>query len=220
MNRPPVVSVASGLVRPRWRGVLHTWAFVASIPAAIVLLVLADDTRARVGVAVYGVCLIAVFGVSAGYHRLARTVRAQELMQRLDHATIFLMIAGTYTPVCLVVLPMTWWIPLLAVVWTGAVIGVGMKLIGTPRLSRWGTALYLVLGWSALVAIPRFVVSLTPAALGLMVLGGVLYTIGAVCFLLKRPDPLPRVFGYHEVWHAFTVLAGVAHFSMVAAVAA
>ncbi len=216
--KPLVISVASGLPRPRFRGWVHTWAFAVSVPAAIVLWFLADQPGARIGVGIYGVCLMAVFGVSAAYHRLAISERAQTIMQRFDHATIFLMIAGTYTPVCLVALPPRWWIPLLSVIWAGAVIGVGCKLLGSERIQGYSSSLYLVLGWVALVGLPSFVRHLSVSALGLMVVGGVLYTVGAIFFWLQRPDPAPLVFGYHEVWHVFTVLAGASHFAMVAVV--
>jgi hemolysin III len=216
----PVVSIATGLPRPTWRGLIHAWAFWLCIPAVVALLVSAGTPDGKLGVAIYGASLAAVYGVSAAYHRLAITERAQQIMRRLDHSMIFVLIAGTYTPVCLLALPPSWWIPLLAVVWSLTAVGVVVKLWGTGWIMKASNALYLVLGWLALVALPMFLRTLAAPVLGLMVLGGVLYTLGAIVFYLQRPDPNPMIFGYHEIWHAFTVAAGVSHFVMVALVIA
>lgn len=197
---------------------LHAWAFFVSIPAALLLVAVAGDVRSRVAVSIYGASLMAVFGVSAAYHRLAHSEVAQRRMQRLDHSTIYVMIAGTYTPVCLLAIPSRWGVPALAVVWTCAIGGIGLKLLGPPRLMRLSNGFYPLLGWAALVLSPVLVRSLSSSELLLLVGGGVLYTIGAVIFLRRRPDPMPSVFGYHEIWHAFTVLAGVAHFGLVTSV--
>ena len=184
------------------------------------LLVMADRPSARAGAAIFGASFMAVFGVSGAYHRLARTARAQRLMRRLDHSMIFVLIAGTYTPVCLLALPRSWWVPLLAVVWSLAAVGIALKLWGSGRVMVVSNSLYLLIGWLALIALPSFLRTVPPAALLLMLLGGVLYTVGAVLFFLRRPDPNPVVFGYHEVWHTFTVLAAASHFGMVALVVA
>ena len=160
--------------------------------------------------------MAALYGSSAAYHRLARTERSQRIMQRLDHSMIFVLIAGTYTPVCLLALPSTWAVPMLVVVWGFTVIGVMTKVTGTDRIMRISNSLYIVIGWLGVIALPVLLRTISPAALILLMLGGVLYTVGAVIFFLKRPDPNPAVFGYHEVWHSFTVLAGVSHFGMVA----
>ncbi len=213
-----VISVATGLPRPSWRGRVHAWAFALSIPAALLLVVLANGARSRVAVTVYGVSLMAVFGVSAAYHLLAHSEIAQRRMQRLDHSTIYVMIAGTYTPVCLIAMPQRWGIPALAVVWSCALAGILLKLIGPERWMRLSNAFYPILGWAALVLTPVLLRSLTGVELWLLIVGGALYTVGAVIFLRRRPDPIPSVFGYHEVWHAFTVAAGLAHFAMVASV--
>ncbi len=209
------ISVATGLPRPSWRGRVHSWAFFASIPAALALVMFADGVKTRVAVLIYGISLMAVFGVSAAYHRLAHSEAAQRRMQRLDHSTIYVMIAGTYTPVCLVALPPAWGISALSVVWACAIGGIALKLMGSERWMRWSNGFYPLLGWAALVLTPVLVRSLTAPELWLLVFGGALYSVGAVVFLRRRPDPLPQVFGYHEIWHAFTVAAGVAHFAMV-----
>jgi len=208
----------SGTHRPRWRGRIHIAAFAISIPAVVGLLVLSPDPRARLAAGAFGLSLIAVYGVSAAYHTLATTVRAQQIMRRADHSMIFILIAGTYTPVCLLALPRSWSIPLLAAVWTLTAIGVCTKVLSTGWLMRASNWLYVVMGWLAIVALPVMLRTLRPSVLTLMVVGGALYTIGAALFFLRRPDPHPEVFGYHEVWHTFTVLAGASHFAMVALV--
>jgi hemolysin III len=215
----PVVSIATGLPRPAWRGRIHTWAFWLSIPSVVMLGVFAGTPGGKLGVAVYGASLAAVYGVSAAYHRLARSDRAQLIMQRLDHSMIFLLIAGTYTPVCLLALPVAWWIPLLSAVWTLTIAGIAIKLWGTTGwIMKASNGLYIVLGWMALIAMPVFLRTVPGKAMMLMVLGGVLYTVGAVLFFLRRPDPNPMIFGYHEIWHVFTVAAGASHFGMIALV--
>lgn len=218
VTRLPAVSIISGTHRPRWRGRIHIGAFAVSIPAVAGLLVLSPDPRARIAAAAFGLSLIAVYGVSAAYHTLATTDRAQRIMRRADHSMIFVLIAGTYTPVCLLALPRSWSIPLLAAVWSLTAIGVGTKVLGTGRLMRASNGLYVVMGWLAIVALPVMLRTLRPSVLTLMVVGGVLYSIGAALFFLRRPDPHPEIFGYHEVWHTFTVLAGASHFAMVALV--
>lgn len=218
MSEHAVISVVTGLPRPAWRGRLHTWAFWVTLPAAIGLLFVAD--RGRVAVGLYGLSLAGVYGVSASYHRLARSVRAQHLMRRLDHSTIFLLIAGTYTPVCLTALERRQWLPLLSAVWGLSILGVGLKVWGPPSALRVTNALYVVIGWLAVLALPAFLRSVSGIVMALMIAGGLLYSVGALIFYLRRPDPNPIVFGYHEVWHAFTVVAGACHFAMVALVVA
>jgi hemolysin III len=214
----PVLSIITGLPRPTWRGRIHTWAFWATLPAVAALILAVDRLGARIGTAIYGASLVSVYGVSAAYHRLARSDRAQRMMRRLDHSMIFVLIAGTYTPVCLAALPPVTAAPLLMVVWGLAALGVAGKVWGTEGVMRATNSLYLVIGWLAVVILPVLWRALPPAALALLVLGGGLYTAGAVLFYLRRPDPAPTVFGYHEVWHAFTVAAGLSHFVMVALV--
>lgn len=218
MSDRPVLSFITGLPRPAWRGRIHTWAFWLTLPAVAGLVLEAHRLGGRIGAAVFGASLAAVYGVSAAYHRLARTERAQRLMRRLDHSMIFVLIAGTYTPVCLVGLPRRFGLPLLGAVWALAVVGIGAKVLGGRRLMRAGNSLYVVIGWLAVLALPVLLQALSPAVMTLLVVGGVLYTVGAVIFALRRPDPRPLVFGYHEIWHAFTVAAGLSHFAAVALV--
>lgn len=208
------------LERPSWRGVLHSWAFFASIPAGVLLIVFAAGAAGRTAASIYTATLLLVFGTSAAYHRLAHSLKARRVMQRLDHSMIFLLIAGTYVPLCLVALPLRWGIPLLASVSAIGLLGIVIKLTGTRRLHVLGYALYPVMGWGAVVAAPVLWDALTGMQLALVVAGGASYTIGLPVLLLKRPDPWPRSFGYHEVWHGFTVLAAVLHFGAVASMVA
>lgn len=212
--------MADGQLRPRWRGRLHFAGFLLSLPAGLALLWLADSVTAAIALLVYGLSLAALFGTSAAYHLLARTERAQQIMRRLDHSMIFVQIAGTYTPVCLLALPRGWGYPMLALIWVGATVGVSVKLLGGLRLLRISNALYIVMGWVSLLALPVIIAHLTTGEFVLLVIGGVIYTVGAALFYLQRPALNPTIFGYHEVWHVFTVLAAVAHFGMVWMVAA
>ena len=206
--------------RPAWRGVLHSWAFVASIPAGVLLIVFAAGAVERTAASIYTATLLAVFGTSAAYHRLAQSYRARRIMQRLDHSMIYLLIAGTYVPICIVALPPSWGIPLLATVGGLGMLGMIIKLVDLRRLHWLGYALYPVMGWAAIVATPALTTHLSTAQLTLIVAGGIAYTVGFPILLTRRPDPWPRTFGYHEVWHGFTVLAAVLHFGAVALVVA
>lgn len=206
--------------RPTWRGRLHAWTFFLAIPAGVLLIVFADRPSTRAAAAVYFGTLLLVFGTSAAYHRLAKTYRQREIMQRLDHSMIYFLITGTYVPICLVALPGTWGIPLLAAVGGLGLLGVVIKLAVIHRLHTLSYALYPVMGWAAVAVTPALTSHLSGLQLGLVVGGGVAYTLGFPVLLLRRPDPWPKVFGYHEIWHAFTVLAAVLHFTAVATVVA
>ncbi len=199
---------------------MHVGAFAAAIPAGVVLVLLADRPAARIAAAVYAATLLLGFGTSAAYHRLARSERARQVMQRLDHSMIYLLIAGTYVPICLLVLPPGWGIPILAVLGVAAVAGIVMKHVAFHRTRYVSGALYPVMGWLALVALPVLVDRLTPVQLALIVAGGVAYTVGFPILLIRRPNPWPRTFGYHEVWHSFTVVAAALHFAAVSDVVA
>jgi len=217
--RPTVFSVADGAPRPRWRGRLHLGGFLLSLPVIPAMVWLADSPTAVVGLVVYGLSLVGLFGTSAAYHLLARTHRAQRIMRRLDHSMIFVQIAGTYTPVCLLALPPAWGRPILVAIWASAALGVAVKLLAGDWLLQVSNVLYVALGWIAIVALPVIVANLSGGEFMLLVVGGVLYTIGAVLFYCQRPRLHPAVFGYHEVWHGFTVLAALAHLGMVWSVA-
>lgn len=214
------VAPAISLDRPVWRGKMHAWAFFAAIPAGILLIAIADGAAARVGAAIYAVTLLLLFGTSASYHRLAHSVRARLIMQRLDHSMIYLLIAGTYVPLCLVALPRNWGIPMLAVIGSLAVLGVVLKLAWFNGAQKVSYSLYIVMGWVALIAAPVLIDSLTLVQLGLIIGGGIAYTIGFPVLMRRRPDPWPATFGYHEVWHLLTVVAAGLHFAAVSDVVA
>jgi hemolysin III len=203
--------------RPVWRGRLHQIAFFVTIPAGFFLLAGATTAGARVAVAVYWASLAGLFGASASYHRLSRTPGRAKWLRRLDHSMIFVLIAGTYTPICLLVLPRVWGIPTLVVIWVTALAGVIMKMVRLTTVGGGGGSwLYIVMGWAAVAILPVLLTHLGPVRIALLAAGGALYTVGAVVLGRKRPNPSPRVFGYHEVWHACTIGAGACHFAMIA----
>ena len=206
--------------RPTMRGWLHAAAFCVAIPAGLVLLMAANGTSGVVAAAIYATSLLLVFGTSALYHRWHRDDQVRVWLQRLDHSMIYLLITGTYVPLCLVALPPQWGIPLLAVIGTIALTGILWKLFAFHRAQWFSTALYLVMGWAAIAASPALVQHLSTTQLVLVVAGGVAYTVGFPVLILNRPNPWPRSFGYHEVWHSFTVVAAGLHFAAVAAVVA
>jgi hemolysin III len=203
---------------PRLRGRLHQVAFFVSIPAGVVVVALARGRAATAVATIYAVGLTAVFGTSASYHRGGWTPSARRWMKRLDHAMIFVLIAGSYTPVTALALHGPWEALMLSLAWAGATIGIALKMVRPDGLRIVTAVLYMALGWLALVALPELLRAMTPPQAILMAAGGILYTVGAVVFALRRPDPRPAVFGYHEVWHAFMVAAAVCHYAMVALV--
>jgi hemolysin III len=200
--------------KPRMRGWLHTYAFFVSVAAAIVLCTLAaidSGTATIVSSLIYGVTICGLFGVSALYHRRTWTSRGNEVMRRLDHSMIFLFIAGTYTPFCVMLLPPAKATVILSIVWAGAVLGVGMKMI-TPHAPRWlSTPLYILLGWVAIFVLPDILRAGGVTAFVLMLAGGAFYTIGAVLYAIRKPNPWPKTFGHHEFFHACTLFAAVCH---------
>lgn len=202
-------------VKPRMRGTLHQIAFFVSVPAGIALIVLANTGKARFAAVVFATGLAGVFGASAAYHRVAWSVPARKRMKRLDHSMIFVLIAGTYTPLCLLALSGAWSVVMLATVWAGAITGIVMKQFNVDGLRRVSGFLYITLGWISIVTLPQLFHTMSVAAFTLVVVGGLLYTVGAIVFAVKRPDPNPAVFGYHEIWHAFTAGAGLCHYSAV-----
>lgn len=175
----------------------------------------ARNTSARISALIYVVGLLAVFGTSAAYHRLAHSYRARTIMQRLDHTMIYVLIATTYVPICIIALPPSWGIPTLSIVGVLGVFGMLLNLIAPNRLPKVGLALYLIMGWMAVVAGGALVDSLTTTQLALIVAGGVAYTAGFPVFFARWPDPWPKTFGYHEIWHLFTIVAAVLHFAAI-----
>lgn len=170
------------------------------------------------GAVIYAVGLTALFGVSGLYHRLRWSPPWRARLKRLDHGAIFVMIAGTYTPLCLVVLGGVLGTVMLVSVWIGAVVGIVLAAVGIAERRFIGGTCYVALGWAAVAAAPTLVQQLTTTQLTLVVAGGVLYTVGVIVLGSKRPDPFPRVFGYHEVWHVMVVAAAVCHFIVIESV--
>ena len=205
-------SVTPADERPLWRGWMHVAAFVLAIPGGTLLIIAANGAAATVAASIYAAGLLLGFGTSAGYHRLAVRPRTQAIMQRLDHSMIFVLIAGSYTPICLLGLPTSWGIPLLCVVWAGAAVGILLKQFAFERLRILEYALYPILGWIVVIAAPQLMRGMSATALALLLAGGVLYTVGIPVLARERPNPWPRTFGYHEIWHTFTVAAGACHF--------
>ena len=210
-----LVTDVHGLVKPFFRGRIHAAAFVLSIPAGLLLVASAGSGRAAVGAAIYALSLTALYGASSAYHRLGRTVRSQHWLRRLDHATIYVLIAGTYTPICLLVLEGTTRWSLLAGVWLAAAVGAAIKLARFDGSHWLGSVLYGAMGWAAIVAVPQLVARLPGWVLALLAGGGLVYSVGALVLARRWPDPHPRTFGYHEIWHTLVVVAGVCHYAAV-----
>jgi hemolysin III len=201
---------------PRLRGVTHAYAFWCALVAAGILVVLTPGGLPRASAAIYGAGLCALFGGSGLYHRWRWHPRWRPILRRIDHSTIFLFIAASYTPVGLLVLEggIQW--AVLITVWAGALLGVTFSVawISAPRAVC--AALYIALGWVAVIAFPQLSSELSLTPLILIASGGVLYTAGAVIFALGRPNPWPRTFGFHEIFHVFVILAAVTHFVAMA----
>ncbi|MEU8269850.1 hemolysin III family protein [Sphaerisporangium sp. NPDC049002] len=218
MTAGPAVSPDRTVPPPKLRGWLHAGALPATLIAGFVLVALGPTLQARLAAAVYAVTSGLLFGVSATYHRGRPASRLAEVLRRLDHANIYLIIAGTYTPLALLALEGPVRVVVLSVVWTGAVAGVVFRSVwmGAPRWLY--TALYIALGWIAVFVMPQLVGGAGVAAVAFVVLGGVLYSLGGLVYGLRRPDPSPRWFGFHEVFHAFTLAAYVAQYIAVSLV--
>jgi hemolysin III len=204
------------LVKPRLRGVSHQYAFYVALAAGAALVVLARGGEARVAVGVYALSLSAMFGASALYHRIDWSPRPAAWLRRLDHSMIFVLVAGTYTPFAVLVLaPALGW-TVLAVVWGGALVGIVISLLWIDA-PRWLTALlYVALGWVSIIVMPQLWDRAGVLAVAMLATGGLLYTAGAVVYARRRPDPSPRVFGYHEVFHVLVIAAAAVHFAAVA----
>lgn len=213
-------SVPPAFVKPRLRGVSHQYAFFLAAALGTGLVLLAEGARERVGASVYAAGICGLFGVSALYHRGAWSPTALRWMRRADHGMIFCFIAASYTPIALLALHGTLALVLLVVVWSGALAGVLLKVVWIDA-PDWLTALlYVGLGWTAVAAGPALYGALGPVRAGMLALGGVLYTVGAVVFARQRPDPYPTVFGYHEIFHALVIVAAGLHFAVIAGVVA
>jgi hemolysin III len=210
---PPAIDIP----RPLMRGTLHLGAAVLAPFGLVLLLLLADKPSAYVGASLYATTLILLYSSSASYHLLPWQPSWRRVMKRVDHAMIFALIAGTYTPFCLIVLGVGWGITMLSVVWTLAGLGMLLKIIW-PDAPRWlGVGLYLALGWIGLIPAYEVTQRLDAWAIGVLLLGGVFYTVGGIVYARRRPDPYPRVFGFHEVFHALVIAGTLVHFGLIAA---
>ena len=209
---PTIGGRAADLRVPRLRGVSHVVAFFLATAAASWAVAHAPAGRATAAVAIYGVALVALFGGSALYHRWPVQGPVKATLQRLDHSTIFIFIAASYTPIALIVLhgALVWTV--LGIAWIGAAVGVTFSFgwIDAPRRVIAGS--YLALGWIAVLALPQPLDRLGPQPLALLVAGGLLYSAGAVIYARQRPDPWPRWFGFHEVFHALVIFAAAAQY--------
>jgi hemolysin III len=202
--------------KPRLRGVFHQWAFFVSLGTGTALVLLASGSRATIAAAIYAFSLSALLGVSALYHRVTWRPAARRWMRRLDHTMIFVLIAGTYTPFALLVLHGTIAEVVLVAVWACAAAGIVLNLVWWDAPKPVTAAVYLSTGWIAVLAFPQLWSGLGPVGFGLVVLGGVLYTAGAVVYARRRPDPKPAVFGYHEIFHLLVIAAAACQFAAVA----
>jgi hemolysin III len=204
-------------VKPRLRGVSHQWAALAFLALGALLVALASGATERLAASVFAGALVASFGASAVYHRVDwRSVRARRWMRRLDHAMIYVLIAGTYTPFALLALEGAWRTTILAVVWSGAAAAVLFKLVWVDAPKWVGATIGIALGWAGVAAIPKLIATVGIPGVVLLGIGGALYMYGAVAYARQRPDPVPAVFGYHEVFHACTIGAAACQFSVVA----
>jgi hemolysin III len=213
-----VVRPDIGSARPRLRGWLHVWAFALSIAAGAALVgvtAAAHGGRAMLATSVYASTVSLLFGTSALYHRVSWSPLWHALMARLDHSMIFVFIAGTYTPFALLVLPARTGARMLTVIWVGAVTGVALKAVWITAPRRLTVPLYLALGWAAVLVFPQLLHHGGVAAFVLLLIGGVMYSLGALVYAGRRPDPVPDVFGYHEVFHLCTVVAALCHYLAV-----
>lgn len=204
--------------KPTWRGWIHAGTFPLAIVLGIILVVMADGVAAKVTSAVFVASSLLLFGVSALYHRFTWSERARVLLKRMDHSNIFLLIAGSYTPLAVLCLPPEKATLLLVLVWTGATLGIGFRIfwISAPRWLY--VPLYILLGWAAMI----FIVDIFQAnwiTMTLIIIGGLFYTGGAVIYGLKRPNPFPGKFGFHEIFHTFTLLAFLCHWVAIFLVA-
>jgi len=204
-------------LKPRLRGVLHQWAFAGSLVAGVCLVLEAGSGRTRLAVAVYALSVAALFGTSAVYHRVDwRTLGARRWMRRLDHAMIFVLIAGTYTPIGLLALHDTMGAVIVIAAWSAALAGAVFKLLWIDAPGGLIAATYISIGWIGVIAIPELVNRLGIAAVGAFATGGILYSAGAVIYARKRPDPVPTVFGYHELFHLLVIAAAGLQYAVVA----
>ncbi|MET4780877.1 hemolysin III family protein [Glaciihabitans sp. UYNi722] len=204
--------------KPTWRGWIHAGTFPVAIALGIILITLADGVAAKLSSAVFVLASLLLFGISALYHRFDWREKTKRLLKRLDHSNIFLLIAGSYTPITVLALPHDKAVLLICLVWGGALLGIGFRIfwIGAPRWLY--VPLYLLLGYASLAFIIDFFQA-NAVMMTLILVGGLLYTIGAVVYGFKKPNPIPGVFGFHEIFHSLTLLAFLCHWTGIFLVA-
>jgi hemolysin III len=204
-------------VKPRLRGVVHEYAFFVALIAGTALLILAPSAKARLATAIYVLGLAGLLGTSALYHRVTwRRPNVRRWLRRLDHSMIFLLIAGTYTPFALLVLSQPLGTVVLVLIWSGAAGGIVLSVLWPDAPRPVSAAIYISLGWVAVIATPQLFDRLGALGIAMIVAGGLLYSLGAIVYARRRPDPVPIVFGYHEVFHVLVVAAAALHFAVIA----
>ena len=218
MTTEPTPSVMIPRARPRLRGVLHHYAFLVSLVSGAVLVLGAPSRRAVVVAAVYGVSLSALLGVSALYHRVTWSEGTRRWMARLDHSMISVLIAGSYTPFGVLVLSGSFALVLLILMWAGALANILLHVLWIDAPKWLSAACYVALGWIGVVALPDLKAHAGWGPAALLMAGGIIYSLGALVYALRRPDPVPAVFGYHEVFHALVVVAAGVHYAAIASV--
>jgi hemolysin III len=198
-------------------GLMHFFAAAAAVCGWIALIAIGGGPPGKTAaLSIYGFSLVLMFGSSAAYHLVNAGPKVEARLRKLDHAAIYLLIAGSYTPICYIRLAGFWKWGMLALIWSLACIGIGVKIF-VIKAPRWITAgIYVVMGWLSLLAVRQIVAALPPGALIGLAAGGIIYTLGAVVYILKKPDFIPGVFGFHELWHLFVILAALAHFIAIA----
>ncbi|MDO9352664.1 MAG: hemolysin III family protein [Solirubrobacteraceae bacterium] len=203
-------------VKPSLRGVSHQWALLVAVVAGTALVVATPAGSSRLAVAVYVASLCGMLGASASYHRIDWSPRCEGAARRLDHSMIFVLVAGTYTPFAVLVMDGPMADAVLVSVWSAALLGVVFTTAFTNPPTWLRTGLCAALGWASLIAAPQLIDHAGLGAAGLLLLGGLLYTAGGVVYVRQRPDPVPHVFGFHEVFHVLVLAASAVHFAAVA----
>jgi hemolysin III len=209
------VALATALVKPRLRGVFHELGFYAALGLGVPLALTAEPGRARLSAIVFASCVAVCFGASALYHRPTWSPRVRPRLARLDHAGVFLLIAGTYTPFGLLVLSTGWAVPVLTIVWTAVATAILLRVFWSAQPKKLSAAIAVTIGWVGVVSFSQLL-KLPVAGVLLVVLGGVAYTLGAATYAFRRPNPFPRVLGYHEVFHVLTLVAVGCQYAAIA----
>ena len=198
----------------QWRGRMHQCAAIVSIPAGILLITAAESTLAALSAGIYAVSLFSMYAASALYNRSLSTPNLRPWMRQLDHSMIFVLIAGTYTPICVQVAPKPWGAITIVAIWGAALSGVVVKWKSLHDDTDRGTGWYIVLGWASVLILPAVVPNMSATEVSLLAAGGVLYTLGTLVLYFRKPNPSDALFAYHEVWHTFVVAASMVHYAM------